>query len=55
MLLFLARGSQRSFVAVDIRILNLDEDRSPLQAYPAHQVEFEGEDLMKTQPAHSFS
>ena len=29
----------------------MDEDKSLLQAYPIHQVQFEGEDLMKTHQA----
>ena len=32
----------------------MDEDKSLLQAYPIHQVQFEGEDLMKTHQASSY-
>ena len=32
----------------------MDEDKSLLQAYPIHQVQFEGEDLKKTHQASSY-
>ena len=32
----------------------MDEDKSLLQAYSIHQVQFEGEDLMKTHQASSY-
>ena len=32
----------------------MDEDKSLLQAYPIHQVQFNGEDLMKTHQASSY-